>query len=385
MNKVKSFSYENFSSFYSPYSIGMNQSFCNNVEFFSKSKTSGYSCDSNETKIKSFCEYFERLMFLTPTKNEFKINKKNTLLIKNKIWKKSVYDINLDNKIINDLNCYKVINYYTGEIGFLPKGLITFANLEREDRIFSPFIDTTGNAVHTNLSLSILASGLELIERQCMLLAWHRLTPSGESYLLNHNDLKFLKIPQEIINLLDIGELHLGNISSNFSAFTFICTFKSKNINDIVQFSIGASSSLSSEKAIKSAILELYSTYIFVKNSCESTNNLDQLKINFLKKNNINSHNEFSCFIEPSVKFNKSIIDQVEYKESEFFESIKNVTNNLFLYTRPFKINSLNFWGTRLMSPDFFLHINTELHQQMPLICSKNEIFELKKGIMPFP
>ena len=193
-----------------------------------------------------------------------------------KYFNKKQYDSDFFrlNKLSIDSTTYwkESINYFTGNSIFLPFFMTNVENIE-DDGLYH-INTTTGTATHKTLDLAIQGGLLECIERDAFSKFWYYQNLKKFKKFSKDNILQIFKNDEIIFNLFnnkkvkiivyDLGEY---SFCPTYAVFIY---FKKKGK---IYYSLGASSRLEQNEALKKACIEAYQGIEFTELSCEKLKN----------------------------------------------------------------------------------------------------------------
>ncbi len=234
-------------------------------------------------------------------------------------------------------------------------------NCAKADSKYINFSDSCACASHPQKEKALYNSLMEFLERQALLGSWLSKT---YQYTINPTLLREITPYTELVDsLLENGELFIFQNGNALPGHTVIMFYFSHSAEDLVQYSIGSSSGLTLVEALTSTLEELYQCYSFLYNM-ESSEGLEN-------KAGAGYHLEFQKCNRQSVRetipFMQAIrpyhIDSIadlhqtrNYSYQDILDELAIISNDLFYYHA--YDNTLNLHYTKIMSPDFFMHMS---------------------------
>jgi len=286
----------------------------------------------------------------------------------------------------------KVENCFDQTVSYLPTVMFTLSLFDSADRQFIPFMDSCGEATHISLDKAIHSSLMEFIERQALVGSWltrqyvHKIQPNVISYVPS-----YAKLAKQ---LLQSGEIHVFNVCRNLPGYVVMILYFSHSSQDYVQYAIGMSAGLTPLEAMTKALNELWLDYGYLYVSSDvwkSFNSIPESKrytIRHIEDNNIEKTKQImaynladSCNIAAQ-DFLK--LPAISY--SDTWKMLRKITSHLYLYHRTDSRNDYHY--TKMMSPDFFLHMST--HEKLNVDNAYTDflsadLHHLYRKTIPFP
>lgn len=238
-------------------------------------------------------------------------------------------------------------------------------NGKKEDRHFIPFNDSCSCASHRSKDKSLLNSLSEFIERQALIGSWmarryrYRIEPELLMEVTPYSEL--------VKNLLDNGELYIFENGLQLPGYSVLMFYFSKSERESVQYSVGASAGLSLQKALISALEELWQCYTFQYN-VENTHLLEEkagsdYHLNFQQCNHLGVKAIIPFMdnlSEQSIDV-KTTDDLNQYPPFLFNEAIaelKTISSEIYYYHHYDVCTKVHY--TKILSPDFFMHMGVD-------------------------
>jgi|GEM_PF-781124 len=230
------------------------------------------------------------------------------------------------------------------------------------DSHFIPFNDSCACASHGTKEQALLGSLTEFLERQALLGSW---TSKKIRYTINP-ELLFELVPyhQLLEYLLDNGELYVFENGVDLPGHSVIMFYFSNSAKDIVQYSVGSSAGLTFEKAIQSALEELWQCYTFQYNAENSQSLEDKAgasyHLNFQKCNTL-SVKEIIPFLENYSNRSWDVIQKSDLKLlipvsfSEAVDKLSQISRHIYYYHHYDGLLGVHY--SKIVSPDFFMHM----------------------------
>lgn len=249
-----------------------------------------------------------------------------------------------------------VWSVYTGDFVFIPTVFISLAGQELvRDRRFLPFVDSTGCAAHNKIESAFQNSFLEFIERQSLIYSWYN-QECRRPIAVEHERLS----PQarRIFEALSSrGVVRFFDISCFENVTVSLALFSSEK--GPVHFSVGMSASLKSLSAVEKSLIELWQSFVFV------SENYDRPELQkggqklyhreFLNMNSSQTAYKYR-FFESSA--NVQSVDAESHDFSKLLAEVKDISKNVFFFSRYGEIAGNDILFSKIVSPDFFVHKN---------------------------
>ncbi|MBD9448605.1 MULTISPECIES: YcaO-like family protein [unclassified Rhizobium] len=229
----------------------------------------------------------------------------------------------------------------------------------QRDALFAPIRDTSGSAIHRNELDAFRGALLEFVERQCTTAMWvsRRCNAiEGNSLRGSLTDGKAQKIHDQMSSN---GSLRLIDISFLAGVSVKFCEYRSNDADALVNFSCGCSADLIPEMATTKAFTEAWQTSLLLP-QMEFFNSRDygstSLKENFQAANKAGF--ELGVEVAP-LEIGTSMPDR---NIERLKENILSVSSNIYVYSRAINLPGTQLHFCRIVSPDFFIHMNPGDH-----------------------
>ncbi|WP_342478703.1 YcaO-like family protein [Paenibacillus sp. FSL H7-0350] len=240
----------------------------------------------------------------------------------------------------------------------------------------SPFVDTTGTAVHTNSMVAVYNAFVELLEKNAIFLFWY----GNMGFVLNeeHSSLYYKKQIKEGVKVTFFLQDFFAPLK------IVICMFEDKN--SPVHYKFGVGSGLCVEKAKSKAISEAFFLGHYhdikyfnendslnkVKNNCDGNLLFAQKNIEKLKR-------------LPEYKKSEEFIDLDVYSNmSEILKKIPPWVENLHVCILKQKLYS-NLIAVKVTSPDLITHIPLKEYIDVNVGINRNTISLSADMLSDFP
>lgn len=228
----------------------------------------------------------------------------------------------------------------------IPLGLVSLG--ESDDRAYFEGADSTACAVHRTLEQSVLASALELAERQCAMAAWlgpwpaERIVRVQESVDVHE---------RAVLELCDRhGSVELLSISS-FDCYCVLAAFRSRSDEDgRVNFAVGFGTSLSPRLALKKALFELYQLFDHTLSVSQGRYADERVKV----RNTVDSWRRVHTTVRSEIPAREYFARPASTAD-RLMSSICAIAETLWLYSTPLSLKGCDLFATKLLSPDLFV------------------------------
>lgn len=282
------------------------------------------------------------------------------------------------------------VNLANGESRELPSILLDLSHRNSEDLKWLSVRDSTGQAGHADPESSLMASTLEFLERQALILSWLYKRPArrieAKSALRSPESLN-------IYNFFDqVGSVKLFDISiESLGIRVVLALFFTSDSSSEVQFAIGSSGGLTLEAACDSALTELWLSYQSVRGFMSNQGNVEDVEELYLRefyKLNKASSRELFSYLDGRQKGSFIGKGQCCERVDQVIDRILSVTKNLYLYTASKDISGIGrHYYTKLFSPDLFFHMNTSRNMNYDNAITRELGLSppREKRLIPFP
>lgn len=264
-------------------------------------------------------------------------------------------------------------------------------NCNKSDSSFINFSDSCACASHITKDKALYNSLMEFIERQALLGSWLSKT---YQYSVNSELLREICPYSDLVELLlSNGELYIFQNGNQLPGHTVMMLYFSQSSDDMVKYSIGSSSGLSLEEAIRSSFEELYQCYTFLYSS-ESSSGLENkagsnYHMAFKKCNRLDIRDTipFMQDLRPHLINTLADLKQAKkYSYQEMLDELSKISSDIYYYHQYDASQGLHH--TKIFSPDFFVHMS--LNSQLNVENKYAQLLNIKRetafmGTIPFP
>lgn len=285
----------------------------------------------------------------------------------------------------------KVTNIITHETAYLPTVMFSLGTDLTRDRQFIPYIDTTGQACHIDYLSALRSSLYEFIERQSLINAWisqkFKAQINMDTKMLPHQVIKFISSIQRA------GDIVCYDISDFVPIPTLLLLYRSQSKLDAVQYCISAATHHDPKEAFRKAALEFLQTYNFMyMNAGRDNLSLESGRMRYL--NNLLACNtiktvdtfNFSKIKKPTAFENYLQEYQEPLNIETIYEYISQISTKLYAYSDEKVIQDKKYYFTKVISPDFFLHMATDQRLNFENnYTSKNQLSPTEQTYDPIP
>ena len=290
----------------------------------------------------------------------------------------------------NLINCH---NLFTGDRELLPLAMVThnFSELQ-EDQRFIPYNDSCGDAVHTTSLKSTNAALDEFVERQYLVASW--LFEAVVDYLLPEKILESEILSNSLEKVLtalsNIGVLKIWSLNRRRDGYVFLATLTCDSTVVGFEYAVGAGSSLSSYDALHKCLCEAWMCVMMLaarsKDSVteDRSGGIDLYNQNIIKNNSHKMATDFQFIIGEELP--ASMLASTPYTHMDRLEELRSISQEIFVYVSREKSIGLSF--SRILSSDFFLHMNTQnkLNVDNKFVkCRGYKSIRSDKSLIPFP
>jgi hypothetical protein len=359
---------------------------------------SGIGCDGNATRA-ALGEYFERRHFymeiwpdtsgtldsVLPPKEVEKFTVAFVQTAVKKITKKEIR--------LHTFNLTKV--YRTSDFSscHIPTACISLSahNIAGDSFIY-PLRDTCGCCFHSDPNLAILGSLKEQLERQFLAKFW--LTKKCNRIISNKEAINELKKfnSLNLYNYLRLsGDLTIIDISDqNFPGKSVLTVYGNSDPERHVKYCAGMAYAATEKEAIDKSILELWQTYRFMDLHGATQRKNSEIEDPYLQHFlNCNSFQTYQTITEVECSNITPSPLSSEFSISSLLGAL-NASNIIgYLYIKTIKIENNNYYLTKYVSTDLFLHMNNSQNINIDNTYSssfRREIYSDRISTMvPFP
>lgn len=285
----------------------------------------------------------------------------------------------------------RAFNLFSLEKQDIPAVVVALDNITAVDDLkFYPDRDTCGCSFHCNLNDAIEGALFEFMERQSLLLYWLQ---GKANYEISSKIMTGNNHTDEILrSLRSEGEIRIFDITlPGAPGHAVLTLYGTTNPDSQIKYSTGLSYAKSLEKALCKSVTELWQSYIclhnFIIGGYTDDYVIDSYQSHFMS---CNKYESFADLCENTVLLTDDIKLTVEENltpEINLLEFLKKISDNIFVYYARERAGDNLVWYTKIVSPDFFLHMNN-----FGAINLNNNIYRTGKGIkhreskmVPFP
>ena len=359
---------------------------------------SGIGCDSSATRA-AFGEYFERRHFymeiwpetsgtldsVLPPKD---VEKFTTAFVQTAIQKTTKKEIRS-----HTFNLTKVCRTSDFSSCYIPSACISLSahNIESDSLIY-PLRDTCGCCFHSDPTLAILGSLKEQLERQFLAKFW--LTKKCNRIITNEEAINKLKkfSSFNLYHYLRLsGNLTIIDISDqHFPGKSVLTVYGNSDSERHVKYCAGMAYAATVEEAIDKSILELWQTYRFMDlhgaNQRKNSDIEDPYLKHFL---NCNSFQTYQTITEVEYSNIMQSSPSSEFSIRGLLRSLHAFDITGYIYIKTTKIDNNNYYLTKYVSTDLFLHMNNSKNINIDNTYAssfRHEIYsDRKSSMVPFP
>ncbi|EBR8158347.1 microcin B17 processing protein McbC [Salmonella enterica subsp. enterica serovar Newport] len=273
----------------------------------------------------------------------------------------------------------------------IPAVIVALDNITAADDLkFYPDRDTCGCSFHGNLNNAIEGSLNEFMERQSLLLYWLKGKATAEISReiitgINHID-------EILLSLRSEGEIRIFDITlPGAPGHAVLTLYGTTNKSSQIKYSTGLSYADSLKKALCKSVTELWQSYIclhnFIIGGYTDDDIIDSYQRHFMS---CNEYQSFSDLCENTEILAQDIKLRLEDEVSvnyTLLDYLEHISENVFVYYARERVRDNLVWYTKIVSPDFFLHMNN-----FGAINLNNNIYRAGSGIksreskmVPFP
>lgn len=367
----------------------------NAYSYSSEDATGGSTGNTQVAAQGALGELMERTYFYGYKQNLKKISLQALPLPIAKVWLNYIQQLNPTmekQKILTHaFSMSQVFGLADTKTYYIPSA--TFCLLDyalQEDIEFFPYRDSCGQAGHTEISSVYKNALLEFYERQSLMASW---LSSSCRFRIDLDNISNLSVFYTLKQLQSSGEVFLFDLGHKIPGYPILSLYRSNHSDEKVKYSAGLASAITAKAAIEKSILELWLSYNFMYLYSEKANKFQhpskQYHYNFLKSNTPETINRFSFFKNYETKITLTeYLSQESISLGQLEKEFLKISPYIFWFTKSQRINNdLHFYG-KIISPDFFAHMNPCQNLNLKNAYSKYLNLDLtcvNKNAIPFP
>lgn len=243
----------------------------------------------------------------------------------------------------------------------IPAVLVALDNITAaQDLEFYPDRDTCGCSFHGNLENAVEGALYEFMERQSLLLYW---LSGRANFEISHDIVSGVSFVDEILcSLRAEGELRIFDITlPGAPGHAVLTLYGTKAKNSEIKYSTGLSYSENLRKALSKSVTELWQSYIclhnFINGGYTDADIIDSYQRHFLS---CNSYDTYLDLCENTTLKNSGLVSDLDVITTnlDIYSYLEKISDNIFVYYARERVREGLVWYTKILSPDFFLHMN---------------------------
>ncbi|WP_456310920.1 YcaO-like family protein [Serratia proteamaculans] len=284
----------------------------------------------------------------------------------------------------------RAFNLFSLEKQEIPAVIIALDNITAaSDLTIYPDRDTCGCSFHGNLNDAMDGALCEFMERQSLLLYWLQGQANTE---ISGEILTGINYIDEIISALrSEGEIRIFDITlPGAPGHAVLTLYGTTNEDSQIKYSTGLSYANSMEKALCKSVTELWQSYICMHNfligGYTDEDIIDDYQRHFLS---CNKYESFTDLCENTLFRQSDIVLSLENppSDNDLLSYLEKISDNIFVYYARERASENLFWYTKVVSPDFFLHMNGSgaININNKLYRAGNGIKHREFKMVPFP
>lgn len=285
----------------------------------------------------------------------------------------------------------RAFNLFNLEKQEIPAVIVALDNITAaNDLIFYPDRDTCGCSFHGNLNNAIEGSLNEFMERQSLLLYW--LHGKANTEISREIITGINHIDEVLLSLRSEGEIRIFDITlPGAPGHAVLTLYGTTNKNSQIKYSTGLSYGESLKKALCKSVTELWQSYIclhnFIIGGYTDDDVIDSYQRHFMSCNKYQSFTDLCESTELLTQDIKLTVEENVSVNHSLLDYLEQISGNIFVYYARERVRDNLIWYTKVLSPDFFLHMNN-----FDAINLNNKIYRTGTGIksreskmVPFP
>lgn len=284
----------------------------------------------------------------------------------------------------------RAFNLFSLEKQEIPAVIIALDNITAaSDLAIYPDRDTCGCSFHGNLNDAMDGALCEFMERQSLLLYWLQGQANTE---ISGEIITGINYIDEIMSALrSEGEIRIFDITlPGAPGHAVLTLYGTTNEDSQIKYSTGLSYANSMEKALCKSVTELWQSYICMHNfligGYTDEDIIDDYQRHFLS---CNKYESFTDLCENTLFRQSDVVLSLENSPSDndLLNYLEKISDNIFVYYARERVSENLFWYTKVVSPDFFLHMNGSgaININNKLYRAGNGIKHREFKMVPFP
>jgi ribosomal protein S12 methylthiotransferase accessory factor YcaO len=231
-----------------------------------------------------------------------------------------------------------------------------------------PHRDSSGCALHRTAEASRQSALREFAERQSLLAAWIASRSEAE-IIADGADFPEGSLAGHLFSKLkESGEVRLLFLSRMFAGYCVFAFFVANTEHCEARFACASAFDIRSDAAVGKALAELWHCWIAtpmkLQTAASEPQALNHLERNFLSYNDLEAASRLRFCAdrgepEMSVVPLHEFIRYPSVTVAELEQSVCRISENIFWYNYPVIFGANVFVASKIVSPDFFLHIDT--------------------------
>lgn len=257
----------------------------------------------------------------------------------------------------------------SGQKTLIPRCVVALTHdNDRPDADIFPIRDTSGCAVHCSPEASLDATLREFAERQTLVAAWCLGQSRAEITGLSGFYRGRRRTQAAYDHLAAAGYVRLLWLDAGLSGYCIFAFFVAYRQTDIAKFACGMSYHYDPMLAAEKALLELWHTYVSVPRKIEDANmpdsRVDRLDQYLLAFNGCDAADRLRFYraAHPGHCLGTLPVDafvaQSTSNRADLIRSVSEISPCLSWYTNSMVLRGSLLIFSRIISPDFFLHID---------------------------
>ncbi len=284
----------------------------------------------------------------------------------------------------------RAFNLFSLEKQEIPAVIIALDNITAaSDLTIYPDRDTCGCSFHGNLNDAMDGALCEFMERQSLLLYWLQGQANTE---ISGEIITGINYIDEIMSALrSEGEIRIFDITlPGAPGHAVLTLYGTTNEDSQIKYSTGLSYANSMEKALCKSVTELWQSYICMHNfligGYTDEDIIDDYQRHFLS---CNKYESFTDLCENTLFRQSDVVLSLENppSDNDLLSYLEKISDNIFVYYARERASENLFWYTKVVSPDFFLHMNGSgaININNKLYRAGNGIKHREFKMVPFP
>jgi ribosomal protein S12 methylthiotransferase accessory factor YcaO len=267
----------------------------------------------------------------------------------------------------------RVTDLASGRAALLPHCLVALSHDDAyPDADLYPLRDTCACGVHVDPAASLDAALREFAERQTLIAAWIRGTPQRELAGVDRFCAAHPRLARVHADLASVGTVRVVSLDGGLPGYTLFAFLSAAAPDQVTQFACGMAHAHRPEHALQKAILELWHTFVSVPRKLADADDpesrTDRLDRHLLAFNRPDAARGLRFLAdargeaEPERTEVEAFCRQPACDRRTLLAALTRIAERIYWYSNSMAWHGRTFVFSRVLSPDFFLHMDTSAH-----------------------